>query len=272
MRAFFKIAEQVLMHQDGALATELFEAFYSHHYGSLEKAQEVFSALQASAGSEAEFQEKLNEKIAGDLPVKEMQALNELMLQVTGFNSLVNLDIENWVISNNITQEKFDRIVAFMKIFEQVILQKFNQDKEALKAYLKYTFASKIMFSIKETREELMFKNQKTFKKWLNHFYPGKFDNRRYINILEYADIMQKFILHPDETSFDFENKLPDYQKRLNEGLIFPKSRLKKFTRHDYKLLQAEFADNEEILKLALPKNADFFPYSIAQNIIKHLV
>ena len=49
-------------------------------------------------------------------------------------------------------------------------------DDDALRKLFVVKLADKITFTIKETRQELGFKNQRTFKKWLIYYYNDKFE------------------------------------------------------------------------------------------------
>ena len=89
--------------------------------------------------------------------------------------------------------------------------------------------------------------------------------------MLEYIDVIKKFFLNPDELTIDLNNNIDTYKKRLAEGIVIKKSNLIKLTNNDYKLLKNEIDDLKDLKIVNLPDNVDFFPYSIAQLIIKNL-
>ena len=62
-----------------------------------------------------------------------------------------------------------------------------------------------------------------------------------------------------------------EYKKRLDEGLIFSKHRLKRLTKGDYKLLKVEIDSINQLENLQLPNDVDMYPFSIVDIFKKHL-
>lgn len=247
--------------------------FYIRKYGSIEEVEKVFHSLRLESETEEEFIEKRELKIQSDIPLEQFKSLIEYVQSLQSFSTLVNREkLENSLIidmQNN--PDKWKLVLEIMDDYYQLINDKFGFNKELIKEKLLLEINEKITFTIKETREELGFKNQRTFKKWLTYFYENKYDDCRKFNLLEYIDVIKKFFLNPDEHTIDLNNNIDTYKKRLAEGIVIKKSNLIKLTNNDYKLLKNEIDDLKELEIIKLPENVDFYPYSVAQLIIKNL-
>lgn len=268
-----KLIENSNLFDAEELAAKAFNNFYARKYGSIEEAEKVFKKIKLECKTEGEFQKKKEKKIQSDIPLEQFEFLMKFINNFQSFSTIVNRDyIENSLINdvqNN--PEKWKLVFEIMEDYFQLINEKLGSNKEVIKQKLIEAFNHKITFTIKETREELGFKNQQTFKIWLDHFYSNKYDNRRKFNLMEYIDVIKLFLLKPDEYTIDLKNNSEDYKIRLANGLIIKKADLKKFTNNNYKLLKNEIDDLKELKEVKLPDNVDFYPYSIAQLIIKYL-
>ncbi len=251
----------------------LFELFYIKKFGSLEAAQTFFSDLKKQYVDEDEYNSIIVEHLENDFKIKEFQPIADIFLKTENFSSFLNIDDEfkNWVINSNITREKIEAILKVMDEFKSLLDDYFRQEHEGLKKLFIVKLADKITFTIKETREELGIKNQRTFRKWLVYFYQGKFEGRKKINILEYLDIWKKFLLSSDENKIDINKNAVEYKNRLEEGLIFSKNRLKRLTKGDYKLLKVEIDAINQFENLQLPNDVDLYPFSIVHIFLKNL-
>lgn len=255
------------------LGLGLIELFYIKKCGSYEAVQKVFAILKEQCASEEEFNIKVEEKLQDDFHIKELLPLCNILLKMESFSSILDIqsEINNWAIQSNLTVDKLEEIIKLQDDFASIIREYYKCDDDALRKLFVVKLANKITYTIKETREELGFKNQRTFKKWLIYYYNEKFENKKTINILEYIDIWNKFLLSPDEIKIDLKNKSTDYKKRLDEGLIFSKNRLKNLTKNDYKLLKIEIETINLEQNLQLPENVDLYPFSIVEIFKKHL-
>ena len=247
--------------------------FYIRIYGSLAEAEKVFNELKLVCKSDEEFLVMRERKIQSDIPLEQFNSLMEYLHSLQSFSTVVNyekmetslmLDIQN-------NPDKWKLVMEIMDDYFNLINEKIGSNKEVIKEILLREINEKITFTIKETREELGFKNQRTFKKWLYYFYGNKFDNRRNFNLLEYIDVIKKFFLKPDEDTIDLKNNIVEYKKRLSDGIVIKKSNLIKLTNNDYKLLKNEIDEFRELKIIKLPENVNSYPYSIAQLIIKNL-
>lgn len=254
-------------------ANEAFSNFYIRKYGSIEETEKIFNELRKECNSEEEFIVKKERKIQSDIPLEQFQTLMKYLQSLQSFSTVIDREkLENQLLSdvqNN--PDAWKLVYEIMEDYSYLINKKYGFNKELIKEQLILEFNEKITFSIKETREELGFQNQRTFKKWLNFFYGNKFENSRKFNLLEYIDVIKKFFLKPDETNFDLNKNLEEYKNRLSNGIVVKKSHLIKLTNNDYKLLKNEIDDLKDLKILKLPDNVDFFPYSIAQLIISNL-
>jgi hypothetical protein len=251
----------------------LFELFYIKKYGSLEAAQKFFSDLKKQYVDEDEFNIIIEEQFESDFKFRLFQPLYDIILRTENFSSLLNIEdeIKNWIINSNITREKWEEAFKVKDELKLLLNDYFKHEPEVLRKLFIVKLADKITFTIKETREELGFKNQRTFKKWLDYFYKGKFEGRKTINILEYLDIWKKVLLRTDENKIDIGKNTLEYKKRLDEGLIFSKRRLKRLTKGDYKLLKVEIDIINQLENLQLPNDVDSYPFSIVDIFKKHL-
>lgn len=236
-------------------------------YDSIEMANDVFLELLNNFNSE--YQNFLLNQLKSDLPVDELEILIKNISNINTFSTLIKVD--DFFKINNVSPETITKIYMLYKDFKSLVDDNIGENRDYIKNKLIQLFNKKITFSIKDTREELGYKNQRTFKKWLVHFYGNKFENRRTIYLLEYIDIIKKFILMPSENDLDIKNNRLEYQNRLKNGLIYSKAKLKKFTNDDYKLLQIELEELNDSNKIKIPSDVDFIPFSIAQLIIQHL-
>lgn len=247
--------------------------FYIRKYGSIEEAYKVFYQLRSECKSEEEYLKKIESKIQSDLPLGQIQSLIVYFQSLQSFSSVINRgNLENQLLSdmeNN--PDNWKLVHEIMNDYFYLMNEQYGFKKELIKERLILEFNERICFTIKETREELGFKNQRTFKKWLNYFYGDKYDNNRKFNLLEYVDVIKKFFLKPDEYTFDLNKNLVEYKNRLSNGIVVKKSHLIKLTNNDYKLLKNEIDDLKHLKIVNLPDNVDFYPYSIAQLIIKNL-
>ncbi|MVO09891.1 hypothetical protein GOQ30_12035 [Flavobacterium sp. TP390] len=250
-----------------------FNNFYSRKYGSLEEAEKVFNQLRLECKSEEEFIEKKERKIQSDIPVEQFEMAIKYLQSFQSFSSVVDREnLENQLLSdvqNNPAAWKL--VYEIFEDYSYLMNEKYGFNKKLIKEQLILEFNKKITFTIKETREELGFQNQRTFKKWLNYFYGSKYDNNRKFNLLEYIDVIKKFFLKPDELTLDLNKNLAEYKNRLSNGIVVKKSHLIKLTKNDYKLLKNEIDDLKDTQVLNLPDNVDFYPFSIAQLIIQNL-
>lgn len=251
----------------------IIKLFYIKKYGTEQAAEKVFTDLKDQCLSDDEFNIKVEEKFEIDFNLKIMQPFYEIFLKKDSFSSILDMqnEVNELAIQSQLTIEEIDNIIKIRDTLISILKDNYKCDDAALRKVIIAKLADKITFTIKETREELGFKNQRTFKKWLDYFYPGKFENKRTINILDYIDIWKKFLLGPDENQIDLNKKAIEYKKRLNDGLIFSKKRLKNLTKTDYKLLKIEMETIIKDQNLQLPENVDFYPYSIAQVFKKFL-
>ena len=249
------------------------ELFYIKKYGSYEAVQKVFTDLKEECLTEEEFEKIVDEKLEIDFNLKIFVPFCNIISKIESFKSILDMqnEINNWAVESKITIEELDKIIKFQEDIASVMRDYYKCDDNVLRKLFVVKLADKITFTIKETRQELGFKNQRTFKKWLIYYYNDKFENKKTINILEYIDIWKKFILSPDENKIDLNNKTTEYKSRLTEGLIFSKNRLKNLTKNDYKVLKIEMEAINQEQKLHLPENVDFYPYSIVQIFLKHL-
>lgn len=247
--------------------------FYIKKYGSIEEAYKVYYQLRSECKSEEEYLKKIESKIQSDLPLVQIQSLIVYFQSLQSFSSVINRgNLENQLLSdmqNN--PDNWKVVYEIMDDYFYLMNEQYGFKKDLIKERLILEFNERICFTIKETRAELGFKNQRTFKKWLNHFYGDKYDNNRKFNLLEYVDVIKKFFLKPDEYTFDLNKNLVEYKNRLSNGLVVKKSHLIKLTNNDYKLLKNEIDDLKHLKIVNLPDNVDFYPYSIAQLIIKNL-
>jgi hypothetical protein len=251
----------------------LFELFYIKKYGSLEAAQNFFSDLKKQYVDEDEFNIIIEEQFESDFKFRLFQPLYDIFLRTDNFSSLLNIEdeLKKWIINSNITKEKWEEAIKVMDELQLLQNDYYKHEPEVLRKLFIVKLADKITFTIKETREELGFKNQRTFKKWLDYFYKGKFEGRKTINILEYLDIWKNFLLATDENKIDINRNTVEYKKRLEEGLVFSKHRLKRLTKDDYKLLKVEINSINQLENLQLPNDVDMYPFSIVDIFKKHL-
>lgn len=247
--------------------------FYIRKYGSIEEAEKVFNQLRLECISDEEFLEKKERKIQTDFPLDQFKFLMEYLQGFQSFSKVVDSDYFDNQLINNVQNypDKWKLVFEIFDDYSYLMNGQYGFDKEIIKEKLILEFNDKISFTIKETRKEFGFKNQRTFKKWLNHFYGNKYDNCKKFNLLEYIDVIKKFFLKPDEYEIDLKNNIEEYKIRLSDGIVVKKSHLIKLTENDYKLLKNEIDDLKNLKIVNLPPNVDFYPYSIAQLIIKHL-
>lgn len=251
----------------------LIELFYIKKYGSLEAAQKFFFDLQKQYVDEDEFNIIIEEQFESDFKFRLFEPLYDIILRMKNFSSLLNFENEiyNWFINSNITKEKFEEAFKVMDELKLLLKDHFKHEPEVMRKLFIVKLANKITFTIKETREELGFKNQRTFKKWLGYFFKDKFEGRKTINILEYIDIWEKFLLGNEEKKININKNTLEYKKRLEDGLIFSKHRLKRLTKGDYKLLKVEIEYINQLENLQLPNDVDVYPFSIVDIFKKHI-
>lgn len=273
MNKILKVLNENITLNNLPLGLGIFELFYIKKYGSYEAVQKVFIDLKEKCLTEEEFEKIVDEKLEIDFNLKIFVPFYNIISKIESFKSILDMqnEINNWAVESKITIEELDKIIKFQEDIASVMRDYYKCDDDALRKLFVVKLADKITFTIKETRQELGFKNQRTFKKWLIYYYNDKFENKKTINILEYIDIWKKFILCPDENKIDLNNKTSEYKSRLTEGLIFSKNRLKNLTKNDYKVLKIEIEAINQEQKLHLPENVDFYPYSIVQIFLKHL-
>ncbi len=226
-------------------------------YGSKEKAEYEVKKLKFTYPEEKVFFAKLSE----ELYFPEFKKIISLFESRDNFSSIVDIAAsKNSKLLASISKDRLGEI--------QILTERFNKDNAFLPLN---TISDKVKFTIKETRQELGFKNQQTFKKWLIHFFGSKYEGRRKFNLLEYIEVINKFISEPGEEKFDFKKRASAYKERLKNGLVVKKSHLIKFTENDYKLLQVETSLINDEYNFKLPDNVDKYPYSIACLIIQQL-
>lgn len=247
--------------------------FYIRKYGSIEEVEKVFHKLRLECETEEDFIDKRERKIQSDIPLEQFKSLMKYVQSFQSFSTIVDREkMENDLINdiqNN--PDNWKLVMEIMDDYFHLINEKFGFNRELIKENLLLEINEKITFTIKETREELGFKNQRTFKKWLTFFYGNKYDNSRKFNLLEYIDVIKKFFLKPDEKEIDINNNIDEYKNRLLNGMVVKKAHLIKLTNNDYKLMKNEIDDLKDFKIVNLPDNVDFYPYSIAQLIIKNL-
>lgn len=250
-----------------------FNNFYIRKYGSIEEVEKVFNELKLECKTDEEFLKKRERKIQSDIPLEQFKFLMEYIQSLQSFSAIVDREKMEYSLINDVQNnpDNWNLVLEMMDDFTNLVNQHYGFNKELIKEKFIVELNNKISFTIKETREELGFKNQRTFKKWLNYFYGNKYDNNRKFNLLEYIDVIKKFFLKPDEFEIDLKNNIDEYKKRLSNGMVVKKSHLIKLTNNDYKLLKNEIDDLKDFKIVNLPDNVDFYPYSIAQLIIKNL-
>jgi hypothetical protein len=273
MNKLLEIIDKHLMINNQPLMIALIDLFYIKKYGSIEGVQIFFNELKQQCKNEEEFDDLVQKEFEKDFNIEKLQSLVPVFLKINNFSSILNIekDFKNWSINSKITEQDLLPILELQDLTKQLFEEKFHQEPEILRKLLISRFADKITFTIKETREELGFTNQRTFKKWLDYFYKDKYNGRRTINILEYIGIWSKFLLSPNEDKIDIKKKAVEYQKRLDERLVFSKNRLKKLTNDDYIILRIEIDSINKELDLQLPNDVDAYPFSIAEIFKKHL-
>ncbi|MCG9792802.1 hypothetical protein [Flavobacterium algicola] len=266
-----KIKNLIINNQNIGIA--LIDLFYVKKYGSAEGVQIFFNELKQQCKSEEEFGDLVQQEFENDFKIKTFQPLIEVFSKINNLSSFLNIekDLKNCFINSKITEQDLLKILELKDLMKQVFEEYFHPEREIQRKLLIAKFADQITFTIKETREELGFNNQRTFKKWLDYFYKDKYNGRRTINILEYIDIWSKFLLGPNEDKIDIKEKSVVYQKRLDERLVFSKNRLKKLTNNNYKLLRIEIDYINKELGLQLPNDVDAYPFSIAEIFKKHI-
>lgn len=255
------------------IGTALIELFCEKKYGSVEGVQIYFNGLKQQCKSEEEFDALVQKEFENHFNIEIFQSLIEILSGLTNFSSFLNIEkeFENWFNNAKISKEDLEKLMEFQDLIKQLFTKHFSKEPEIQRKLLIAKLADKITFTIKETRQELGFTNQRTFKKWLDYFYKEKYNGRRTINILEYLDIWSKFLLNPNEDVIDVKEKAVEYQKRLDAGLMFSKNRLRKLTNNDYKLLRMEIDSINKELGLQLPNDVDAYPFSIAAIFIRLL-
>lgn len=269
----FKIVENSKVFNIEKFNEIAFSNFYIRKYGSIEEAEKVFDDLRLKCNSEEEYFEARERKIQSDIPFEQFKAIIAFIQSLQSFSTVVDREkAENELaIDAQSNPDKWQLVLEILNDYDAFMNEQLGNNKELIKEKLLLELNEKISFTIKETREELGFKNQRTFKKWLTHFYDNKYDSSRKFTLLEYIDVIKKFVLKPDEKAIDLNNNIEEYRKRLSDGLVVKKSNLKEMTNNDYKLLKNEIDDLIESDVLKLPENVDFYPYSISQLIKKYL-
>ncbi len=229
-------------------------------YGSYENGVAQLVRLKQNSKDEEDFNNKLNYEFF----VEEIEQLKTLY---TRFDSITSLIVYYSKIQKGEKQEilKTDRPDEFFSFMKKITPAFIKYDEEVLVNKLN------VKYSIKETREELGFKNKRTFKKWLNYFYGNKFDGKKYFTLVEYSDVFKKFFLKSDEEDFEVEKFSEEYLTRIQKGLRFKKADLIKYSENNYKIFKLDILDLESLLKLELPSDVDSFPFSIADLIKKNL-
>lgn len=249
------------------------ERYYCKVHGSVENFEFFINTMKKEATSEEEFKAILNAYYKESLPINTVNTFLKYINEQKNFTDVVNSNNKEQQLINELSKnrEEILKFMNFYTVFKEVADEILDDRKQIVKKLVLNYLSDKISFTIKETREELGFKNQRTFKKWLTHFYGTKFDNNRKFNLIEYIEVIQKFFLNPDENEIDLKNKRVEYQNRLNKGLVFNKKKLSKLTQTNYKELKNEIEELITFNKINIPENVDFFPYSIAQIIINEL-
>jgi len=273
MKTIVDIINENLTLNDQPSGIVLFEAYYIKKHGSLEAAQNHFLKLKQQCETDEQFQNMLIVQMETDFNFTKLKPLLDVFLKIENFSSFLNIeeDIKNCLMKLELSKQDLEKIIETKDLCGSLLIKHLHPEKEILKKLLIVKLADKITFTIKETREELGFKDQRTFKKWLNYFFPDKYNGRRIVNILDYINIWEKFLLTPEEHKIDIKNKSVEYRQRLDQGLVFSKERLKKLTADHYKALKNEIDSINKLEGLQLPNNVDKFPFSIVHIIKKHL-
>lgn len=231
-------------------------------YGNIENAESEFNKIL----NNCKTTEDLIVQIESDFFIPEINQVIELLKNLTSFSEIIkqysSLKIEVQKIVNN--SNRSNEFKKFFPIYFSILneyIEKNNIKRD-----------SKNKYSLKEIREELGFPNKRTFNKWLSYFYDDKYNKKRIVSVAEYADIFKKFFLDIYEEDFEIEKFENVYLTRLNNEKRLKKVDLKLYAQDDYKLLKADIKDVDEEFNLNLPKNVDSYPFSIANQLIQHLV
>lgn len=231
-------------------------------YGSVENAEIALKNIKEKSKTNEEF----IKQVQFELFISEINQITNLLMKLTSFSEMIlcysnlKINVQKIITNSNRKDELVNFLPKYFSIGNEYIVK--NDIKRN----------SKNKYSVKEVREELIFKNKKTFTKWLNHFYGDKYNNTRYFTVDEYADVFKKFFLKVSEDKLEIQKFNDEYLIRLKEKLRYKKSDLTYLAKNDYKILKEDIKDIDQLLSLGLPKNVDSFPFSIAHQIIINLV
>ncbi len=255
-----RIFEALKLNSNDSSTPQIVEEMLTVIYGSQMNGVSHLLKMRQNSINEDEFMAKLEHELFAN----EIAQIADIYTRFDSISSLIKYfsKIENSEIQEVIKTDRPKEFFAFLKKISP-IFNKYDEDIPISQLNVKY--------SIKETREELGFKNQRTFKKWLTYFYRDKFDNRHYFSLEEYTDVFKKFFLKSDEEDFEGEKITNEYLTRIQQGLRFKKADLIKYSQNNYKILKNDINDIDSFKKLELPSDVDSYPFSIVDVIKRNL-
>lgn len=240
---------------------EFIEQLFIAKYGSYEKAKEVLVDLKLCYPDDEDFTNAIAKEMHLDKFVKIMDTWKDVdsMQKLVEYKYKAESGNINFDISEQEVLKFYEFYTTAILVFPSMLKHTFPEITESL---FVSEISNKVRFSIKEIRDEIGL-GQRTFTKWLNHFFDTKYDGHKFVSLTEYIEIYQQLMLKEDEEKFDFVFGNDEYLKRINQGLVFSKEKLAELTCSDYKTLKANCENLVDDYK-----NWDLYPFRIAIKIL----
>lgn len=225
--------------------------------GGKSKSEALVKKVRKENATKERFEQGLLDAVAASL----MNKLGDCISKADSFSGLIE-ELHD-INSGEKPLEASTKEVNTFRILNANAAKHFN------KTNLIDDIGNKVTFSIKEIRSEVINPtsgkpvNQRTFAKWLDHYFPGKYTNRKRVTLFEYREIFECLILTEEEKTFNFKVNVETLYRRLTEGIVFSKERLLSL---DQSLSYKTLAENAGIDAEAY-KNMDLLPFRFAHSI-----
>lgn len=232
------------------------ERFLIEIYGGEENAKRAIIKINESKNDIERRKNILN--------IPYFKTIRTLYKRVFSFNNFTSL-LKNikTLKKHQIDKEELENLSDLSQKLQPNVFQLLDTNEKIFPIYI----SDKIKFSKKEIREEVGFKKQKVFYKWLS-LWKINYKDKNDFTLIEYVKIIEKCLLEEDE-SFRIDFNLEVFLERIEKGLIFNQTRLRKINKKDYKTYKKHINFLKEEGKF--PQKSRNFPYSIAIEILNSL-
>ncbi|WP_034889657.1 hypothetical protein [Gillisia sp. Hel_I_29] len=254
-----------LKRQSDKTITKITDIFLIAVFGSRKKAENFIQEIIRENSTDKQREQQIKKSLSYHT-IKKFLTVFEGIDSVSELFRRIN-EIKNGSFKTGLTTNEINTLYKIYKNFDLEIRNISGEDFESSGIFdlnkIINNIAPQITFSIKDTREELEMRDNRTFKKWLKFFNLNLSKNedntfKKKFNLMEYLNIWNNFVLkHFKDKDGSFKN-LDQLEEVFQTGLVLTKGDLKEFTKgKDYRQLWSHLDS------LQIPNNINLFPYAI---------